>query len=81
MSKYTALTTYLQDLQNSSVRMSFYEIEGVLGLPLPKSARKHQPWWANDRTKERQTNAWLSVGWKTENLDLECEQITFRRID
>jgi len=38
-------------------------------------ARKHRPWWANQG--HAQSAAWLGAGYKTANVDLENEKLTF----
>ena len=79
MTKYARLTDFLERLEPSSRRMSFAEIENVLEFSLPESARRHQAWWANNPIDGRQSMAWLSAGWQTEDLDLAGESVTFRR--
>ena len=79
MSRYAKLTSFLQALGVSSRRVGFAEIERVLGFRLPASARTYSAWWSNNAVDGRQSNAWLSAGWQTEELDLPGEKITFRR--
>ena len=78
MSKYDALSTYLSGAGSSPLRMSFAQVEAVLGFKLPPSSRKHSAWWANDRT-HRQSQAWLSVGWETSDVDRLAKKVTFQR--
>ena len=61
--------------------MSFAEI-GNLGIDLPKSAYDHRAWWANDRTTEHRPmrDAWLDAGWETEDVDMQGQTLTFRKI-
>ena len=79
LSKYDKLTSFLEGLKTSSRRMSFAEIEEVLGFTLPLSARSYQAWWGNNLIHGRHSAAWLSAGWETEQLDLGGERVTFRR--
>lgn len=79
LGKYEKLTSFLDVLRTSSRRMGFTEIEEVLGFTLPASARTYQAWWANNPIDGRQSSAWLSAGWQTEDLDLPGEAVTFRR--
>lgn len=76
-SKYDLLSAYLSGPGPSSRRMTFTEIEDVLGFKLPPSAREHPAWWANTRS-HRHAHAWLSVGWGTSDLDQAGETVTFR---
>ncbi|UEM04739.1 hypothetical protein JL101_004670 [Skermanella rosea] len=73
------MSAYLAGFGPSSRRMSFGEIEEVLGFSLPASARQFPAWWANDPNPSRHSHSWLSAGWETGDLDLAAEQVTFRR--
>ena len=70
--KYEPLQDYLQNLPSNktSIRMSFADIEDIIGASLPRSAHLHRPWWANQRdSKGRpQAHAWLSAGFKVTNV-------------
>ena len=79
MSRYDKLSEFLSEQIISTQRMTFREVEEILGLPLPNSAYKYQAWWANNPIPNRQSYAWLSAGWETENLDLAGQKVTFRR--
>jgi hypothetical protein len=81
MSKYEALSAHLANLGPSVRLMSFGAVEEVLGFGLPGGARRFQAWWANDPNPSRHSNAWLSVGWVTGDLDLSAELVTFRRAE
>jgi hypothetical protein len=83
MSKYAPLIEYLQRSPSKEMRLSFAEIERIIGEPLAQSARKHRRWWGNSRTADSHTWAhmWLDVGWEQVQLDLVDECVTFRRID
>ena len=48
MGVYDPLNAYLAKESDLVVRMSFAEVERVLGRPLPASARKHRAWWSNE---------------------------------
>ena len=52
--------------------ISFSEINSR-GSALPPSAFKHRAWWANHGSK-----AWLKAGLRTEAVDMERQQVTFR---
>jgi len=74
--RYAALTRYLEQQAIREVRLSFHQIEAIIGASLPPSARSHQPWWANTTT-HTQAAAWLSAGWRTRLLSLAGEHVTF----
>lgn len=75
MSKYKNLTLHLASIDSDVWETTFDEVERVIGRPLPDSARKHRPWWANDGYA--QSNAWLGAGWKTANVDMANERVAF----
>jgi hypothetical protein len=79
MSKYEALPQFLASRNLASHRMSFREIESVLGFKLPKSAYEHGAWWSNNATGHSHARAWLEFGWRTEAVDLARHKVTFRR--
>lgn len=82
MSKYASLTTHLLEQDHSQPwRASFAEIERVIDAPLPESARCYQAWWANQSGKgHSQAFSWACVGWRTGEVDLENETVTFRYV-
>jgi len=62
--------------------MSFSEVEGVLGFPLPDSAWKYPAWWANenpDRTQHVHALAWLFADYLA-HVDLQNEVVIFRAV-
>ncbi len=76
--KYDRLGEYLDKRGESPITMKFSQINEVLGFRLASSAYKHQAWWSNS-TSQSQANAWLSRGWRTENVDIGGCQVAFRR--
>lgn len=78
--KYEPLLRFLEARGGSSmIRLSFTEIDELLGFRLPASARKHQAWWSNTRAGHSHAAAWLDAGWKTETLDLAGERVSFAK--
>lgn len=73
--KYFDLTAHLSGREGKRWRASFDEIESILGFPLPESARAYQAWWANQMRS--QSLGWQLAGWKTTDLDLQNERVTF----
>lgn len=80
MSKYEPLSQFLETLKHPTHRMSFSEIERILGFKLPKSAYEHQAWWSNNDTGHSHARAWLELGWRTESVDLKGRQVSFERL-
>lgn len=79
MSKYDKLSAYLESLSGSEWHASFRQLEAILGFALPASARLYPAWWANDAHQGRHATAWLSAGWRTDDLNLTGETVTFYR--
>jgi hypothetical protein len=79
MSKYEPLPQFLGSVGGSSRRMSFSEIERILGFKLPKSAYEHEAWWSNNDTGHSHARAWMKFGWRTEAVDLDARKVTFQR--
>ena len=64
MGKYMTLTQWLLKCSTDSVKISFLEIEEILGFELPNSAYVHNRWWMND-AYHSQVRGWLDAGYKT----------------
>ncbi|MBK5541553.1 HNH endonuclease [Pseudomonas sp. TH05] len=80
MSKYTPLADYLRVQPQDSVKLTFGQIDALVnGLPL--SARNHDAWWANSRTKDGHACAhqWIAAGWKCQSIDRANGTAVFRR--
>lgn len=81
MSKYSPLKKHLGSGKMTRWRAAFSDVEAVLGFPLPRSAYAYPAWWSNDPTGHSHSRAWLDAGWKTEAVDLQNQQVTFRKAD
>ena len=79
-SKYQPLTIHLRAQRGDQVRMSFSEIERVIGAKLPNSADSHRAWWSNNPTNNVMTQAWLDAGFESEQVDLVGRKLVFRRV-
>lgn len=79
MYAYQSLESHLNTRSESSVRMTYAEIERVLGRKLPPSAYgdKKRQWWANTESHS-QALAWLRSNRKAK-LDVRNEQVEFVR--
>jgi hypothetical protein len=64
-SKYYPLYVYLLGRPKVPWRVSFPEIEDILDIHLPSSARDHREWWSNSRTWSNHA-LWLIVGCESE---------------
>jgi hypothetical protein len=80
MSKYRTLSSHLAMVRDTPWVAKFQEIEAVLGFPLPRSAYSYPAWWSNQSGDGHiQSQAWQSAGWRTGELDLAKQQVSFFR--
>lgn len=78
---YDPLRDNLRRCNRRSLRISFAEIEDLIGRPLPPSAREYQWWWANEdptTTRHSQCRAWKSAGYDAD-VDLAGQFVVFRQ--
>jgi hypothetical protein len=78
-SKYFPLHQYLLSREGPSFRLTFEDIEEILGIPLPPGARSHRAWWGNGTWGHSQSRSWLLAGWRAINADIENETVDFAR--
>lgn len=83
MSQYDPLRRYLAALPSSTnqVTLTFSQIEQALGFVLPASASRYREWWTNPSKPDQHpyAQAWIVEGFRTCDLDLTRQQVTFRR--
>src|SRR6185503_18523295 len=80
VSKYQPLTEFLRRQSDAVVRMSFDEIERVIGAKLPPSATHHRAWWSNNAQNNVMTKAWRDAGFESEDVDMQRRRVAFRRV-
>ena len=81
--KYAPLYRHLVGMLETDWRVSFAELEAILGFGLPASARLYRPWWSNQKRGAGHSHAlaWHAAGWKTRAVNLDEESLTFERAD
>jgi len=80
MRKYAPLAKHLSQVTANSTRLTFAQIEGILGDSLPPSAYKHHAWWSNaDRGANGWSNLWKRAGWVRTDYDLAARWVQFER--
>lgn len=80
MSKYSPLANHLASLTATKKRLTFAEIETLIGEPLPPSAHKHATWWSNsDRGKNGWSNLWKRAGWVRSDYSLQHKWVIFQK--
>ncbi|MBR0755640.1 hypothetical protein JQ604_25970 [Bradyrhizobium jicamae] len=81
MSVYDPLRQKLEAVEESSVRLSFADLEAILGKPLPVSAYKFTAWWGNNcKVGHVQTQTWLSAGFEARTVSLRKRTVEFHRL-
>lgn len=79
MGNYTQITHWLRQHPHSRIEMSFRDVEGVLGRPLPASAYKYRAWWSNNPDNNVMTRAWLAAGFETAEVDMAGQRLVFQK--
>lgn len=79
MGKYEPLAAFLKKQGRAEVRMTFREIEHLIGSKLPASATEHRAWWSNNPSNSVITKAWLDAGYRTEEVDMAGRKLVFRK--
>jgi hypothetical protein len=78
-SKYDTLRRRLEESGREVVRLSFDEIESIVG-GLPRSAWDHRAWWANEEAGSHvQTQGWMPAGYRVDGVDQRAGRVVFRR--
>lgn len=77
MSKYQSLTDYLKNSGENTLRLTFKEIEDILGSSLPESAYTYNVWWGNSN----QTSAlhWLKAGYIVTDYSIQRAYAVFKK--
>jgi hypothetical protein len=79
MSKYEPLTQFLQNQPGNIARLSFAQIEQIVGFKLPAAALQERAWWSNAPSDDAESQAWLAAGFRSEYIDLVAGELTFCR--
>lgn len=77
--EYQALFGYLDHQHARTVVLSFFEMESLLGRPLPPIARHDDGWWTAAATRSsRQADAWMEAG-RTARPNFAARTVAFER--
>ena len=76
VTKYEPLLNYLKECKQTTITLSYDEIEEIISSKLPVSAHNHRQWWEN--YPSAQGKAWLGANYKVESV-LFSKSITFIR--
>lgn len=78
--RYVPLYNFLVDKGREGHKywqMTFQDIESIIEAPLPNSARTQPLFWDNLRQTRRASTAWYKAGWRTTDVDIRAETLTF----
>jgi hypothetical protein len=75
--KYGPLREYLSGAAGARVRMTFAEVEDLVGR-LPESAYRHRAWWGNNDGNV-EARAWLDAGWRVDSVNQAAGEVVFTR--
>ncbi|MGD0864532.1 MAG: hypothetical protein ABSA49_03140 [Rhizomicrobium sp.] len=80
MSKYEPLEQYLKGQTATELRMTFADVEALIGTSLPRSATLYRMWWSNNSSNHVHAQSWLDAGYRTEQVDMSAKTLVFARI-
>jgi len=78
-SKYQPLLEHLCGSNQHEVTLTFAQMEALMNEALPESARSKRAWWSNRSKGALQASAWMEAGYRVEDVDLDRQQVTFRK--
>jgi len=76
--KYRLLTDYLYQREDNEVRLTFDDIEKILGFKPPPSAYTHRAFWANAKSHPI-AQSWMSVGFEAVEVNITERYVIFDR--
>lgn len=78
MGKYEPLGQFLKKQKSSRVKLSFTEIEEIIGSKLPKS-KSTRAFWSNNPDNNVMTKEWIAAGFETQDVDTKHSQLVFSK--
>ena len=76
-SKYAALTQWLQDSNNASVRMTFDELNKI--ITIPNHAYTLRASWANPISPASFSSGWQNAGYIVAAVNLQEQWVEFQK--
>ena len=74
--KFIALTAYLEKCGKDEIKMSFSEIERIIGFRLPDSAYAYPAQWSNSESHSL-AFGWLNAGYLTRQVNIPEQTVEF----
>jgi hypothetical protein len=78
MGKYEPLGQFLKKQKHNQIKMSFAEIEKIIGIKLPKS-KASRAFWSNNPDNNVMTKEWIEAGFETQDVDVKHSHLVFSR--
>lgn len=79
MAKYDPLSFHLASINESTLDLTFHEVEEIIGDTLPDSVQ-YPAWWSNEiKGTHNWAHKWRIAGWQTKNVDCNNKTVTFVR--
>ncbi|WP_336498334.1 GNAT family N-acetyltransferase [Psychrobacillus sp. FJAT-51614] len=69
-SKYIPLSTFFQQSTNKEIRLTYAEIEAIIGQVLPNAAYLSSSWWKKTKPPALHYFAWTEHGYSVKTVDL-----------
>ena len=82
MSKYNPIGIYLESRNDISIKLSFSDIERILGFELPNYLKDYVAGWygtAEGSPTHRQKAVWCGVGYQVDNVNLSKQEVIFKK--
>lgn len=76
--KFIALTAYLEKCGKDEIKMSFSEIERIIGFRLSDSAYTYPAQWSNSESQSF-AFGWLNAGYLTRQVNIPEQTVEFVR--
>jgi hypothetical protein len=73
---WSDLTEYLRSSNARRIVLTFAEIERIIGRPLPESARKYRPLWANSKAGNYSRH-WMNAGYMSTSVEVPSGSMAF----
>ena len=80
--KYLPLEEWFrkQPATKKQIKLTFEQVEAILGTPLPNSATKLRTWWTNVQPKiQSHRTTWLNNGWIVKEFNQQEKWVKFVR--
>ena len=78
--KYIPLANYFSSATNPMIKLSFNEIEQIMGQQLPNAAYLNRSWWKKTKAPAKHFHAWMDAGYFVSEVETN-QHVVFERID